>query len=134
MDVAVRSESTVRAFAEVGVVFDLFQLINKTPLIDRLYRRYVRREDNFQTLKDLENILKNTDNKLLVDLIENFREAIEDSEYFFKKYGEYFPIRFCIHDVFFSMVEEHIPLEDYDNLEGDPLWMRAEYMMEKYGK
>jgi hypothetical protein len=27
-----------------------------------------------------------------------------------------------------------IPLEDYDNLEGDPLWMRPEYMLEKYFK
>ena len=71
-------------------------------------------------------------NDVLNILIEKLKRGIENSEYFIK-YGDYYPIRLCIHDVFYSMVEEEIPLEDYDNLEGDPLWMRPEYMLEKYG-
>ena len=33
----------------------------------------------------------------------------------------------------YPLIEEEIPLEDYDNLEGDPFWMRPEYMLERYG-
>lgn len=135
MEVALYSSGNINIIAESSVVFDLFQLINDNTLIDRLYKRYVRPEDNNKTLNILESKAKIIHNNLLEKLIEKFAKGIEGSNLDYEIFGgDYYPIRLGIGDTFFSMVEEEIPLEDYDNLEGDPLWMRPEYMLEKYGK
>ena len=134
MEIAVRSYTSVDAFAVRQDTISLFKRINDNPLIDRLYRRYVRREDNVQTLDVLREKATLISEPLLNCLIEKLEDGIKGSELSLKTFGgEYCPIRLCIHDVFYAMVEEEIPLEDYDNLEGDPLWMRPEYMIEKYG-
>lgn len=132
MNIAVRSFNTLNIVSSSEKLFTLFDVVNDTPLIDRLYRRYVKHEDNEQTLALLISKAQMVKNSLLNEFVEKLAAGIKNSEYF-SKYGEYYPIRLCIHDTFYSIVEENIPLEDYDNLEGDPLWMRPEYMLEKYG-
>ena len=133
MNVAIRSECLINEIAESHVLFELFTAINDNPLIDRLYRRYVRREDNEKTLMLLHSKVGIIHNEPLKNLLEKFARGIENSEYFFKKYGEYVPVRLVIGDMPYPLIEEEIPLEDYDNLEGDPFWLRPEYMIEKYG-
>ena len=133
MEIAVRSFGCFNIIDESVDVFELFQLINNDPLIDRLYRRYVRREDNFATLDLLMARAKGLNNSLLEQLVEKLHDGIKGAELSYKSFGEYLPIRLAICDLPYCLIEEDIPLEDYDNLEGDPLWMRPEYMLEKYG-
>ena len=131
MNVAVRSFNTLFLVGDIAEVSDLFKLINDNLVIDRLYRRYIRREDNEKTLTILTSKTKIMKSKILDTLTEKIALGVENSNYF-KEYG-YCPVRLCIHDIVLSWIEEQVPLEDYDNLEGDPLWMRPEYMIEKYG-
>lgn len=133
MEIALCSFNTLNVLSSSEKLSILFNTINDCQLIDRLYRRYVKHEDNEKTLALLISKSKIVKNNLLNELVKKFERGIENSEYFFKKYGEYFPIRLVICDMPYSLIEEDIPLEDYDNLEGDPLWMRPEYMLEKYG-
>ena len=133
MDIAVRSFNTISLLGSSNELFELFELINDNLLIDRLYKRYVRRTDTEQTLKLLDDKANSVKSNLLNKLREKVVIGVQNSEYF-KKYGEYVPIRLIIGDMPYPLVEEEIPLEDYDNLEGDPLWMRPEYMLEKYGQ
>lgn len=133
MEIAVCSFNTLNVISSSEKLFILFNTINDCQLIDRLYRRYVKREDNEKTLAMLISKSKIVKNNLLNELVEKLAAGIKNSEYF-TKYGEYFPIRLVICDMPYPLIEEDIPLEDYDNLEGDPLWMRPEYMLEKYGQ
>jgi hypothetical protein len=48
----------------------------------------------------------------------------------YKKSGHYIALKIILAASPYRYLR--IPLEDYDNLEGDPLWMRPEYMLEKY--
>ena len=133
MDIAVRSFNTINWLGSPNELFELFKLINDGLLIDRLYRRYVRRTETEQTLKLLDDKANSIESNLLNELREKVVIGVQNSEYF-KKYGEYVPVRLVIGDMPYLLIEEEIPLEDYDNLEGDPLWMRPEYMLEKYGQ
>jgi hypothetical protein len=103
-------------------------------LIDRLYRRYVRKDDVLYTGNILSETLLRYKNgkekKLLARLVDAYTDQAECSELAFKRCGEYFPIRLFLTASPYRYLQ--IPLEDYDKLEGDPLWMRPEYMLEKY--
>jgi hypothetical protein len=66
-------------------------------------------------------------------LIEAFDYRAKTAEFCLEDYGKYPNIRIICTDTVYWMVEKNIPLSDFDNLEGDPLWMRPEYMLEKYG-
>lgn len=135
MKIGLYSSGNINIIAGVSDVFELFQLINDDPLIDRLYKRYVRHEDNIKTLNVLESKAKSIQKHLLKELVEKFKKGIEGSDLDYKTFGgEYYPVRLGIGDTFYSLLEEEVPLEDYDNLEGDPLWLRPEYMLEKYGR
>ena len=59
---------------------------------------------------------------------------MENSDFFFKKDGEYEPLRLVVLDEPYCMLSDNIPLEDYDNNDGEPFWMRPEYIIEKYSK
>ena len=133
MEIAVYSFGRFDILTDADIVFDLFQQINDDLFIDRLYRRYVRREDNARTLELLMDRSKKIQNNLLDQLVEKFEKGIKKSELSYTTFGDYFQIRLAIVDMPYSLIVDDIPLEDYDNLEGDPLWMRPEYMLEKYG-
>ena len=133
MEIALRSFGRIDIVGSCQELFKLFVLINDTPLIDRLYRRYVKREDGLITLNQLKEKHNIFGGGLLGELIIKFAGSIEKSENSLIKFGEYVPVHLVICDMPYPLIEEDIPLEDYDNLEGDPLWMRPEYMLEKYG-
>ena len=132
MEIALHSFCSYNVIEHYEPLFDLFKIINDNILIDRLYKRYVKRIQNTETLKILEAKLEVTSHPLLIKLVEKFKDEIDHAEYFYKEFGEYIPIRLVINDIPYSVIEEEVSLEDYDNLEGDPLWMRPEYMLEKY--
>jgi len=134
MEIGLRSICSYSIIAESDKMFELFKLINDNSLIDRLYKRYVNRRENIQTLNLIESKSKQNPISLLNDLVLKFRNEISHAEYFYSEFGKYIPIRLVICDMPYPLIEEEIPLEDYDNLEGAPLWMRPEYMLEKYGK
>lgn len=134
MEIALYSAGNINIIAESHAVFNLFKKINDNLLIDRLYRRYVKRIDNIATVEILKEKVDLCPDPLLTCLINKLEKGIKGSELSLKTFdGDYVPVRLGIGDIFYSMVEEDIPLEDYDNLEGDPLWTRPEYMLEKYG-
>ena len=124
----------------------LFKYASQYELIDRLYRRYVRYDD----IEATKGLVEQLFDEIHFDkaLCEEFRYAYnnceEDAEKYKHEYNEYIPIRLVnvtgIHTdmapmpeyMAYIMAEEEIPLEDYDNLEGNPFWMRPEYVVEKY--
>jgi hypothetical protein len=112
----------------------LFLKIVDNKLIDRLYRRYVKREDVSNTRNMLNEILfqleSRKERKCLIQIIKAFDDQAACAEYSLQDYGKYHPIRIFLTASPYRYLQ--IPLEDYDNLEGDPLWMRPEYMLEKY--
>jgi hypothetical protein len=121
----------------LGKAFDysnLFSEIKSNEFIDRLYRRYVKMEDVHDTRHILSKVLsqskKQKEKPLLTQLIKAFDDQVECSRLCFKRSGKYIPIRIFLTASPYRYLQ--IPLEDYDNLEGDPLWMRPEYMLEKY--
>ena len=134
MDIAITS-TWIITLGNLAECKKLFSDIRQYELIDRLYRRYVRYEDIEETYRLLTEFTKkfSVNYELFLKLMRSFEKCWKDSECCFKKYGEYIPIRLIISNMPFPLIEEDIPLEDYDNLEGDPLWMRPEYMIEKYG-
>lgn len=105
--------------------------------IERLYRRYVKKEDVISTrikIVDYYKELTKREKPFFDKLLEAFDYRIKTAEYCLEDYGKYCPLRIVSTNTVYLMLEKKIPLEDYDNLEGDPLWMRPEYMLEKYGK
>ena len=74
------------------------------------------------------------DNKLLEKLINACERGANYVNLSFKTFNVYEPLRLVIlNEPYFSLSLD-IPLEDYDNNEGEPFWMRPEYIIEKYGK
>ena len=132
----------------------LFKYASQYELIDRLYRRYVRYEDIDATQRLVEQIFDEIqfDKALRNDFTYAYEQCIEDVKEDAGKNGEHYgeggnychPIRILnvtgIHTDMSPMpeymayisAEGEIPLEDYDNLEGNPFWMRPEYVVEKY--
>ena len=131
MEIGLCSDSTYI----IGESLDYYKLLlkqsQKNRLIDRLFRRYVKEEDVLATIESLKKLPKN---ELTDKLIEAFIYRTKTAEYCFKESGKYMPIRIICTDTVYWLIEKNISLEDYDNLEGDPLWMRPEYMLEKYCK
>jgi hypothetical protein len=113
----------------------LFKKLINYHLLDRLYKRYIRIGDLKQTKEILLGVASSLRNKneleLFAKLLKSVAFAIENTEYVLKKRGKYSPVHITLTDVPYCFL--NIPLEDYDNLEGDPLWLRPEYMLEKYG-
>lgn len=106
-------------------------------LLDRLYRKYVKYVALVETLEvlsfSLEGVVrKHNDYREIADrLTFAFNDAIDMAKAEVSKYNEYTPIRLVPAELPYRYF--NVPLEDYDNLEGAPLWMRPEYMLEKYG-
>ena len=105
--------------------------------MERLYRRYVKKEDIISTRAKIVDSYKELTKKeqpFFDKLLEAFDYRTKTAEYCLEDYGKYCPLRIVCTDTVYLMLEKNIPLEDYDNLEGDPFWMRPEYVLEKYGQ
>lgn len=131
MKIALYSDSTFI----IGESEDYFLLLSKyrenNMIIDRLFRRYVRREDVLITKQEL---LKLPDNRYTKNLINAFDYRSKSAEYFLEDWGEYLPIRLILADEPYCTLSRNIPLEDYDNNDGEPFWMRPEYILEHYSQ
>ena len=132
----------------------LFKCATKYELIDRLYRRYVKYEDIDATRKLVGKVFDDIsfDITLRNDFIDAYDRCIntvkrrinEEEHYGGRGRGYCPPIRIvnvtgidtdmdAIPEYMaYISAEGEIPLEDYDNLEGNPFWMRPEYVVEKY--
>ena len=146
MEIALYEALGYKIVCEQKQLHNLFQKIfsiNKDNLLIRLYKKYVKREDVDKTIKLLENI-KDSDNnfnraekKLLDTLINVFQKATYSSEYSFQHEDDhtYIPVRIIIFDEpFCTLSTRVIPLEDYENNEGEPFWMRPDYIIEHYSQ
>jgi hypothetical protein len=111
--------------------------------INRLYQKYVMEEDLLDTL-DLtfmftRTVILNKNMKhldILAKIGLGIVKAFHSALYVIKSEHHYnFPVSLIIIDApyRFFRIGDDVPLEDIDNLEGDPLWMRPDYMLEKYG-
>ncbi len=106
-------------------------------LLIRLYRKYVKREQVSSTIYLLKSklvLLKNKEQKILNHLVDACKYASEVSELSYQTFGIYRPLRLVTLDEPYCMLSQNIPLEDYDNNDGEPFWMRPEYIIEKYSK
>lgn len=124
------------------------------PLImDRLYRRYTRREDLERTQALMNEIQKRfgavassavdwsniRSPKAMTRLdptrptlalvfsayFERFAHCRESAEIYFQKWQRYRPVKIGITDLPDLMTEKSRPLKEYDAIEGEPFWKRA---------
>ncbi|OAI58851.1 hypothetical protein RSP795_22550 [Ralstonia solanacearum] len=123
-------------------------------LSDRLYRRYLREDELDAALMLMEQAKQifsthpaatavNWDPALLDDrqrtwldpklptladvfakYFESFSHCVESSKIFLNSWKMYKPVRTVIADMPDFAVEKKRPLEEYDALEGEPLWRR----------
>ncbi|QQC64328.1 hypothetical protein [Paraburkholderia ginsengisoli] len=123
-------------------------------LTDRLYRRYLRREElrpalglmmqvqeifalkpaksaiewNPNMLGDLQKSWLSSDQATLADVFERyferFEKACNSAESFFESFSIYQPVRVVISDTPGFMRDKNKPLAEYDALEGKPFWLQ----------
>ncbi|WP_082079831.1 hypothetical protein [Cupriavidus basilensis] len=123
-------------------------------LTDRLYRRYLRREELDETLALMEQVRQifaqvpaksgvEWDSKMIGDpqkswldpyqptlaevfsrFFENFVKACGSAKSFVEVFNIYQPVRVVISDLPGFARDKSKPLEDYDALEGEPFWLR----------
>jgi hypothetical protein len=123
-------------------------------LTDRLYRRYLRREElepalalmvkvreifaqlpaktavdwKPHMLGDPEKSWLNPDQPTLADVFseyfEKFERACGSAESFVKAFNIYQPVRVVISDLAGFARDKNKPLAEYDALEGEPFWLR----------
>lgn len=59
----------------------------------------------------------------------HFDSSVSSAISFYQAFGEYLPIKISVVDLPWYWIEEQRPLEEYDQLEGEPFWMK-EYTAE----
>lgn len=137
MEIALKDALGVTVLGNREEYFELFKVISKDPLIDRLYRRYVRHEDISYTLEALDNCLicaSKSDKQKILKIKSSLLEGNKASELCIKDYGKYIPVHIILFDMPYSVLSRNIPIDDYDNLEGEPFWMRPQYILEHYSQ
>lgn len=106
-------------------------------VLDRLYKRYVRFDDLYKT-KEVIDFCKNilikegdseTDNEFL-KYFRHFYSSLSSAISFHETFGEYRPIKIIVTDLPWCILEEKRPLNEYDQLNGEPFWSR-EYSAEE---
>lgn len=111
--------------------------INNEELLVRLYKKYVKRENVDKTVDLLKagvSRMKGKNKKIFDSLLFAFEDGVEGSEISLRSFGKYEPLRLVVLDEPYCMLSDNISLEDYDNNDGEPFWMRPEYIIEKYSK
>ena len=137
MKIAVRTAFGITTLGDSKEYYELFQRVKDNELLDRLFRKYVRREDANKTAEALATCAENfsKSGKLRISKLKDLViRGARQGEYDLEDYGKYFPVRIILYDLPFSVIADDIPLEDYDNNDGEPFWMRPEYIIEKYSK
>jgi hypothetical protein len=128
IDTKLDSYTLYNIFIELKKLTRKFSEEDNFLLFDRLYKRYVKNEDIGRLLKVTQDILA------IRKLSKNARHFIECVVSITREIADYNPIHInFVEPIELLFIDTCIPLEDRDNLEGDPLWMRPEYMLEKYG-
>lgn len=119
-------------------------------ITDRLYARYIKRED-LQTGLSLMKIIENsfaTTSSSMVDwnldvprkttlnheaatlgivfakYFEGFLKCTEDALYFSEAFGDYVPLRIGTTEIPHFIIDKNRPLSEYDALTGKPFWQR----------
>lgn len=138
MEIALEEALGIIVLGDCFQYYELFQRIAINPYIDRLYRRYVRQEEVKNTLVALDDCMSNA-SKLDKHMISKLKDALirgdEASKLCIEDYGKYIPVHIVLSDEPYYLISHcNIPLEDYDNNDGEPFWMRPEYIIEKYSK
>lgn len=121
-------------------------------LTDRFYRRYLRREELASAAVLMERVeqafaqvhtnsldwhdigLNSTLTRLdlsqptlaevFAKFFSSFARCKESAEIFFNSWNIYQPVKIVMSDQPWFMVEKNRPLQDYDELEGKPFWLR----------
>ena len=140
MLISLHSFGSYTALTDSSNIHALFSDIlprDNEDLLLRLYKRYVKRHEVQKTISYLEaqcSYCKGEKSKLLSNIISACKFGFRKSELCLEKFGEYEPLKFVILEEPYCTISDYIPLEDYDNNEGEPFWMRPDYLIEKYGK
>ncbi|MDC5521740.1 hypothetical protein NRA58_15150 [Acinetobacter baumannii] len=106
-------------------------------VLDRLYKRYVRFDDIDKT-KEIIDFCKSVlikagddeKNNPFLKYFRHFYSSVSSAISFYETFGEYRPIKITVIDLPWYILEEKRPLEEYDQLEGEPFWSR-EYTEEE---
>lgn len=140
MKVTLCAYTSFHIIADNSVLNDLFNLLLKydeNNLLLRLYKKVVKQEDLDATIGLLKQIQKNfrgNQKKILEKIINAYEYLLELLQLRMKKGKNYSPIKFVLLDIPYSVLDRNIPLEDYENNEGEPFWMRPQYILEHYSQ
>lgn len=132
--------SSYHVIADDFVLYDLFQVLqgyDRDDLLLRLFKKVVKEENiksTFDMLKSLRKHCNDHQRKLLNKIIQAYEYQMELTNLYLNKGKKYDPIRFVILDEPYCTLSRNIPLEDYDNNDGEPFWMRPEYILEHYSQ
>lgn len=137
--VALKASTSLSVLSNNLELNDLFLLIlqKHNELLRRLYKKYVEQESLCSTIEALEyskQFVPRQKEKLLNKIISAYKYGSELLELYAQDGHTYQPMRLVILDEPYCTLSDNIPLEDYDNNEGEPFWMRPGYIIEKYGK
>lgn len=137
MEIAFKSALGMSLLGNATTYYEIFRSCSDS-LIQRMYLRYVNRNDVKNTLRALleEERRQKTDYKvqLFKRVYDSLKKRASMSEKCLEKFGKYIPVRIILFDEPYCTLSDNIPLEDYDNNEGEPFWMRPEYILEHYSQ
>ena len=132
--------SSYHVISDDSVLYDLFQVLKKydqnSILLD-FFKRVVKEKNiksTFDILKLQRRRCNNLQKKLLDKIIQAYEYQMELTGLYCDKGKKYDPIRFVILDEPYSTLSRNIPLEDYDNNDGEPFWMSPQYILEHYSQ
>ena len=107
--------------------------MDRSLVLDRLYKRYVRFEDIDKTKKimdyckagliDVGNI--DESNGQFIRYFRSFESCLSSAIHFRQAFGDYQPIKIAITDLPWCILEGQRSLHEYDQLEDKPFWLRA---------
>ncbi|WP_374974373.1 hypothetical protein [Acinetobacter venetianus] len=124
---------------EIQIFFETLKFVEQVTfndldcslVLDRLYRRYVRFEDIDKTKQVMDYyktvLVKKSEDESSNPLLKYFRHfdsSVSSALSFYQAFGEYLPVKISVVDLPWYLLEKHRPLEEYDQLEGEPFWMR----------
>ena len=125
------------SIVEMNSLFQNLLSTNDSELLCRLYRKYIKRDDVDSTIQLLKSSTGKIDmsyNKLLGKLISACEKGKDYVDLCSQTFGVYKPLRLVILDEPYFSLSLNIPLEDYDNNDGEPFWMRPQYILDHYSQ